>query len=148
MSKAEQTLTPEMREIITSVATAAEVAAAAEMRKPAPPTTQELADLQAKQEERRATAESIKQKQANDRYIQEHVCTHKHKGQLGGTHCVYVRDNDVPTSPGFVLCQVCLARFRPDEPVMRKLDPNALFDTAKWNTLMQDCQMNGAEILG
>src|SRR5215471_10842149 len=148
MSKEHAGISPDIEKSIASVATAAAVAVAAEMRKPAPPTPQEQADLEAKQAERRATAESIKQQKANERHIQEHVCTHKHTGQMGGTHCVYVRDNDVPTSPGFVLCQKCLARFRPDEPIMRRLDPTALFDTAKWNTLMQDCQMNGAEILG
>src|SRR5215469_16624697 len=148
MSKAEQTLTPEMREIITSVATAAAVAAAAEMRKPAPPTPQEQAALQAKQEERRATAEGIKQQKANERWFQEKGCKHKHSGPMGGTHCVYVRDNDVPTSVGFVLCQLCQGRFRPDEPVMRRLDPTAIFSNDKFNELMMDCQQNGAEILG
>jgi len=139
---------PDIEKLIASVATGAAVAVATELRKPLQPTPQEQADLEAKQEERRATAESIKQKKADDRHIQEHICTHKHKGQLGGTHCVFVRDNDVPTSPGFVLCQYCLGRFRPDEPIMRKLDPTAIFDTAKWNLLMQDCQVNRAEILG
>jgi|SRR5215467_6968680 len=124
-------------------------ATVAEMRKPAPKTEQELSEIQQAQEQRKATADGIKAQKANERHIQEHICTHEHKKSAGGgTHCVWVRDNDIPTSPGFVLCQLCLGRFRPDEPMMRRLDPTAIFDTNKFNLLMADCVQTGAEIIG
>jgi len=147
MSKAEQTISPELQTLITTSVTAAVVAMAKEMRKPPEPTPQEQDDLQTKQEERRAMADG-KQQKANERWFQEHGCQHKHSGPLGGTHCVYVQDNGIPQSPGFVLCMRCQGRFRPDEPLMRRLDPTAIFDAVKYNTLMADCQQNGAEILG
>lgn len=59
---------------------------------------------------------------------------------------VWVRDNDVPQSPGYVYCQRCEGRFRPDEPIMRKVDPNATFDTEKFNRLLQSCIATGAEM--
>ena len=122
---------------------------ATELRKPPLPTQQEQADLEQRQAERKATADSIKQQKANERWMQEQGCTHEHqKSAGGGTHCVWVRDNDIPTSPGYVLCQKCQGRFRPDEPQMRRLDPSAIFDTQKFNLLMADCVQTGAEILG
>lgn len=137
-------LSPETKEILREFA----AAIVAEQRKPEPPTTRELANLEQAEEERRANAEAVKQKKANERWDQEHGCTHEHpKNHGGGSHCVYVRDNDVPLSPGFVLCQKCQGRFRPDEPIMRKLDPSAIFDTAKFNRLLSDCMTTGAEIL-
>jgi hypothetical protein len=58
-------------------------------------------------------------------------------------------DNDIPLSPGYIYCQKCEARVRPDEPLMRRLDPNAIFDTALFNKLFQSCgATSGAEILG
>src|SRR5215467_3531423 len=148
MSKV-QTITTELQTLITTSVTAEVVAMAKEMRKPPEPTSQELADLEQRQAERKATADGIKQQKANERWMQEHGCTHEHKKSAGGgTHCVWVRDNDIPTSPGFVLCQLCLGRFRPDEPLMRRLDPTAFFDTQQFNLLMQDCVQTGAEIIG
>jgi len=89
----------------------------------------------------------MKQKAANRKFIQE-SCTHHHKANDGGaTHATFVYDNGVVGSPGYIYCQRCEARIRPDEPLMRKLDPDALFDTNKFNTLMQACNVNGAEIL-
>ena len=124
-------------------------ATVAEMRKPAPKTEQELSAIQQAQEQRKATADGIKQQKANERWMQEHGCKHEHpKSAGGGTHCVWVRDNDIPTSQGFILCQACQGRFRPDEATMRRLDPTAIFDTAKFNSLMADCVQTGAEILG
>lgn len=109
----------------------------------------EIANFEQQMAERAQTAQAVLEKKANERWFQENGCTHEHpRSAGGGTHCVYVRDNDVPASPGFILCQRCQGRFRPDEPVMRKLDPSAIFSTAKFNTLMQDCLQTGAEILG
>lgn len=122
-------------------------ATVAEMRKPEPPSPQELAEVKQKQEERRATAEALKQQKQNARWFREHGCKHEHSGPMGGTHCVFVRDNDVPLSPGYIYCQKCEGRFRPDEPIMRKLDPDAIFDTAKFNELLPACLQAGAEIM-
>lgn len=120
-----------------------------EAKKPAPMTAQQEADILQAQEQRRATAESVAEQKKNARWMQMHGCSHEHqKSAGGGTHCVYVKDNDVPQSPGFILCQKCQGRFRPDEPLMRKLDPDAIFDTNTFNRLMQDCVQTGAEILG
>lgn len=125
------------------------VMAMQEAKKPAPPTPQQEADIALAQEQRKATAASVAEQKRNARWFQEHGCTHEHlKSAGGGTHCTFVKDNDIPQSPGYVLCQKCQGRFRPDEPLMRKLDPDAIFDTATYNRLMQDCMQTGAEILG
>jgi len=124
-------------------------ATVAEMRKPEPMTAQEKADIEQKQAERLETGRGITEKKRNERFVQEHICTHEHQESAGGgSHCVWVRDNDIPTSAGFILCMRCQGRFRPDTPLMRRLDPNAIFDDAKFNTLMQDCVTTGAEMFG
>ena len=94
-------------------------------------------------------AQAVKLKNDNRRWMQEHGCTHLHKPNDGGgaTHCVWVRDNGIDGSNGYIYCQRCEARIRPDEPVMRKLDPEAIFDTTRFNLLIQSCGVNGAEIL-
>ncbi len=135
-------------EQLTQIIAATVAATVAEMRKPEPPTPQELANLRQAQEERKATADSVKEQKDRERWFQEHGCAHEHTGPLRGTHCVYVKDNDVVTSPGFVFCQKCQGRVRPDEPQMKKLDPGAIFDTALFNNLLAVCMQNGAEILG
>lgn len=130
------------------VATAVSVALA-EAKKPAPLSPQQESELAQAQAHRRETAEGVKVQKQNARNFQEHICKHEHpKSAGGGTHCVFVRDNDVPQSPGFIICQECFGRFRPDEPLMRKLDPEAIFDTGTFNQLLQDCMQTGAEILG
>ena len=146
MSK-EQTITldvSKLQEIIAGTV----AATIAEMRKPEPMMAQQKADIEQQQAERLATGQGVAEKKRNELWFQTHGCKRKHSGQMGGTHCVYVRDNDVPPSPGFVLCQKCQGRFRPDEPVMRKLDPIAIFDSQKFNELMLDCAVNGAKIVG
>lgn len=130
MSK-ELTLTPQdLSNLINAAVASAVTTALSEARKPTPPTEQELAAIEQAQQERLAMAESVKRQNENKRYIQEKVCTHAHAlREGGGTHATFVRDNDVPLSPGYIYCQKCEARIRPDEPIMRKLDPNAIFDT-------------------
>src|SRR5215469_2326387 len=144
MSKV-QTITPELQQLISTTVVPAVTAMAQEMRKPSEPTPQEQANLAQAQEERRANAESVKQKNANRRWMQEHGCTHFHKPNDagGGTHCTFVYDNGIAGSPGFIYCQKCEARIRPDEPLMRRLDPEALFSTAKFNELIQTCAVPG-----
>ena len=147
MSK-EQTISPELQTLITSTVVAAVTAMATELRKPPLPTAQEQANLEQAQAQRAENAEAVKQKNANRRWMQEHGCTHEHqKSAGGGTHCVYVHDNGITGSPGYIYCQRCEMRLRPDEPLMRKLDPDgAIFDTAKFNMLLQSCVTTGAEM--
>lgn len=124
-------------------------AAIAESRKPQPPTAQELAEIEQAQQHRKDTADNYKQQRANKRWFQEKSCTHEHKKSAGGgTHCVHVHDNDHPGDPGFIYCQNCEGRFRPDTPKWRKLDPEAIFDTAKFNFLFQQCAQSQGEIIG
>lgn len=109
----------------------------------------EIADFEQAKQDRQAVAQSKLAEERNRREIQEKICKHEHaRSAGGGTHCVYVRDNDVPQSPGYILCQKCGGRFRPDELLMRKLDPKAIFNTAVFNQLMQDCMQTGQEMLG
>lgn len=133
----------------------------------------EIADFEQSMADRAATALAVLEKKKNERWFQEHGCKHEHpKAAGGGTHCVFVKDNDVPQSPGFIICQKCQGRFRPDEPLMRGkpvidkktgkprlsdsgqviyaggLDPEAIFDTNLFNQLLQDCLQTGAEMLG
>lgn len=145
MSEAQTFTKQDMKEIVA----AAVAAAIAESNKPKPPSERELAELKQAQEQRRETAEGVKQKKANDRHFQENICTHEHtKAAGGGTHAVHVRDNDHPGSPGFILCQNCQGRFRPDTELFRKLDPDAIFDTPRFNKLFQDCAQGQGEIIG
>jgi hypothetical protein len=109
----------------------------------------EISDFEQAMADRAATAAGVIEKNANKRWMQEHGCAHAHqKSAGGGTHCVYVQDNGVAGSPGYIYCQKCEGRFRPDEPLMRRLDPQAIFDSAKFNELMSECVTTGAEIFG
>ena len=118
-----------------------------EMRKPAPPTPQQLAEIETAQADRLANANSVKEKLARKRQEQA-VCTHRHNRKDGGaSHVVHVHDNDYPGSPGYIYCQKCEVRVRPDTPFWRKLDPGAAFDDRLFMELMQDCSLTGAEIL-
>jgi hypothetical protein len=151
MSEKQQTLTlttEDLQKLISSAVNSAVTTAVTEMRKPEPPSEKELAALKQQQDERLQAAEGVKQKNENRRFIQEKVCTHAHAlREGGGTHATYVHDNDVPLSPGYIYCQKCEGRIRPDEPIMRKLDPQAIFDSNLFNRLMQDCVHPAAEIL-
>lgn len=128
---------------------AAVTAAVQEVNKPKPKTEQELAEIKQAQQMREETAKSYQQVKANKRWFAEHGCTHEHSKQAGGgTHCVHVQDNDHPGDAGFIYCQNCEGRFRPDTPKWRKLDPDAIFDTAKFNFLFQQCAQSQGEIIG
>lgn len=145
MSEAQTFTKGDVKEIVA----AAVSAAIAEATKPKPPTPQEQAELQMAQQHRKDTAEGIIRRKENDRYFQEHTCTHEHtKASGGGTHCVHVRDNDYPGSPGYILCQFCQGRFRPESDEWRKLDPEAIFSTPVFNKLFQDCAQGQGEIIG
>lgn len=134
---------------VKEMISAAVSAAIAESNKPKPKSAQELADIAQAQQHRKDTAENYKQQRANKRWFQEQGCAHEHKKSAGGgTHCVHVRDNDHMDSPGYIYCQSCEGRFRPDTPKWRKLDPEAIFDTGKFNVLFQQCAGSQGEIIG
>jgi hypothetical protein len=74
-------------------------------------------------------------------------CTHEHsKREGGGTQAVWVREEN-PSSPGFILCQECQGRIRPGvydvEGYSFQLDRGAIYDTARFNQLFQDCGVGG-----
>jgi hypothetical protein len=135
----------DLRDLVVSAVSAAVSAANA----PPPPTKAELAEIQMAQELRESTAKDILKKKANDRWFQEHGCSHEHSKQAGGgTHCVHVRDNDYLDSAGYIMCQLCQGRVRPEDPKWVKLDPEAIFNTALFNKLFQDCAQIQGEMLG
>ena len=135
----------DLRDLVVSAVHAAVTAANA----PPPPTKQELAEIQMAQELRESTAKDILKKKANDRWFQEHGCSHEHSKQAGGgTHCVHVQDNDYPGSAGYIMCQLCQGRVRPDDPKWKKLDPDAIFNTALFNKLFQECAQIQGEMIG
>ena len=134
---------------LKALVAAAVTAAVQEANKPKPPTEQQLAEIEQAQQHRKDTAADVLRKKKNERWYQESGCTHEHTKQAGGgTHCVHVRDNDHPGDPGYILCQDCQGRFRPDSEKWRKLDPEAIFDTARFNKLFQDCAQIQGEIIG
>ena len=133
MSNATLNLTAD--ELKSLVATAVS-AAVQEARKPDPPTEKEAIDLKMKQEHRQKLAESILQVEERKRHFQNQ-CAHEHaRREGGGTHCVYVREED-PRSPGYILCQKCQARIRPEGS--SGLDKNAIYNNMLFNKLLQDC---------
>lgn len=144
MSEVQTFTKADVKEIVAAAVTAA----IQETNKPKPPTTQELAELKQAQQMREETAQSVMQKKANDKWAQSQ-CTHEHSKQAGGgTHCVYVRDNDHPADAGFIICQFCQIRVRPESEKWLKLDPDATFSTALFNRLFQDCAQGQGDILG
>lgn len=136
------------QEALQGIIAAAVTAAVQEVNKPKPLDAQQIAEIEQAQTMRKETAESVLQKKANEKFVQSQ-CTHEHSKQAGGgTHCVYVRDNDHPADAGFIICQFCQIRVRPESEKWRKLDPDATFDTALFNKLFQDCAQGQGEILG
>lgn len=144
MSEAQSFTKDDMKELVAAAVTAA----IQEANKPKPLSDSQVAEIQQAQAMRRETAESVLQQKANEKFLQSQ-CTHEHSKQAGGgTHCVYVRDNDHPADAGFIICQFCRMRVRPDSEKWRILDPDAWFDTAMFNKLFQDCAQGSGEILG
>jgi hypothetical protein len=136
-------------EAIQGIIAAAVTAAVQAANKPKPKTEQELAEIAMAQEQRKEMAESLKRAKTNARYFAKHICSHEHnRRDGGGTYCVYVKDNDHLGDPGYIYCQGCCGRFRPDDLKWRKLDPDAIFDTAKFNLLYQHCAQAQGDILG
>lgn len=132
----------DLKGIIASAVSAAII----ESRKPEPPTKQALAALEMAQEHRAATSASVLHKMENERAIQK-ICSHTHSAREGGgTHCVWVKEED-PRSPGYILCQLNQCKIRPDSFDVKGLpcqrDRNSIYDTALFNKLFQDCGPTG-----
>lgn len=130
--------TDDLKEMIAAAVSAAVI----ESRKPEPPTEQQIAQVAMAQEHREQTAASLLAQRQNERNMQL-MCVHEHSKQSGGgTHCVWVREED-PRSPGFILCQKCQGRVRPGSidpkglPCQR--DRGAIYDTDLFNKLFQEC---------
>lgn len=137
------------KEDLRALVEGAVTAAVRTIHEPKPPSKAELAEIEMAQQLREDTAKGVLQKKANDRWFQEHGCSHEHSKQAGGgTHCVHVRDNDHLDSSGYIMCQLCQGRVRPDDPKWKKLDPDAIFNTALFNKLFQDCAQIQGEMLG
>jgi hypothetical protein len=135
-------LTPDM---LQSLITAAVTAAVAEAQKPAPLTAQEASQQSQEQQQRLEMSDSVKLAKENQRQMQL-GCTHEHnKSAGGGTHCVHVREE---SGHGYILCQYCQGRFRPEIPEAQRLDHGAHYNTSLFNTLFQSCVVTGGEILG
>jgi hypothetical protein len=116
-----------------------------EMKKPAAPTDKELAIEAQKQTERRNNADNVIKQMEAKRQMQER-CTHEHSKKTGGhSHCVLVKEQDpnVRDLTGYILCQYCNARIRPDYEHLKKLDQTAIFDTNLFNRLFQDVNESG-----
>ena len=113
-------------------------AAIREARNPTP-TESEIAAVEQAQQYRKEQSQQVRAALAQKKSFQQ-VCSHEHsRREGGGTHCVWVHDNDIPGSSGYIYCQRCEGRIRPESEQMRKLDPQATFSTALFNKLFQDC---------
>lgn len=134
------------REALKEAVAAAVAAAVAESKKPAPLTPQQESELAMKQQHR---AEEAGQQLAiiKNKFAKQEICSHERpaRDQLLGpkTYCVWVRESDPVGSLGYILCQDCLGRFRP-ETADKKLDPGAHYSTALFNKLFQECSYTAA----
>lgn len=142
MSETQQSgivLTPQdLKDIVSgAVATAIQ-----ESKKEAPPTARQQADIEAAQEERLTNAQGVREQQERKKVVQK-LCNHRHtQKEGGGDHLVWVRDENMQ-SPGYIYCQACEVRVRPSGYGYEKLDPTAIFDTAKFNELWQEVADTG-----
>lgn len=132
----------QIAELNATVIAQAIAAAIAESRKPLPPTQKELQAIEMAQQARAAGAAGVIAEMANERATQR-ACTHEHSKKAGGgTHCVWIREED-PRSPGYVYCQLCEATVRPGvydkDGIPAQRDRRALYDTELFNRLFQEC---------
>jgi hypothetical protein len=134
------------KEDLNAIISSAVSAAVSESKKPKPLTEQELADKEMEQQHRADSAQSVIAALKNQKDMQL-ICSHEHtKREGGGTHCLWIREEN-PNSPGYILCQKCQGRIRPNVPAGTKiLDARAIYNTALFNKLFQDC--NEGELLG
>lgn len=135
-------LSPEIQAVLSQLVASSVAAAIAEMKKPAPPTEAQLALIAQAQANREANAAGVIAQIKNKRAVQM-ICSHEHKKKEGGgTHCVWIRDED-PRSNGYIYCQKCQAQVRPGEYDAKGLphqrDRRAIYDTDLFNKLFQEC---------
>lgn len=112
---------------------------AAEMRKP---TEVEQAKIDEDASAKKAAMEERKENSANvkaqmvQKRNEQLTCSHQHAD--GHTHLAHVQENGkFASSAGYLLCQWCNAKVRPESAEGKKLDPQAIFDTALFNRLYQ-----------
>jgi len=131
---------------LADIVSAAVKAAVAESKKEAPLTAKQEADIQQAQEYRKALGEDVI-RGIEEQKAKQRMCSHEHSKKAGGgTHCVHVKESD-PRSPGYILCQLCRVRVRPELEWMMALDPTAEYNNELFNRLFQDCADTG-NILG
>lgn len=131
-------------EDLKGIVAAAVATAITEARKPDPPTAEQVAAVQMAQEHRADMAADVTRTRENKIAIQR-ICSHEHSNREGGgTHCVWVKEED-PASPGYIYCQKCEAKVRPQGGYegTKKADRTALYDTLLFNKLFQDCGTSG-----
>lgn len=112
---------------------------AVEMRKPTDVEQSKIdADEAAKkfaQAERIDNSAAVKQ-QMQERRRDQLNCSHQHAD--GHTHLAHTIENGkLANGPGYLLCQWCNGKIRPENEEVRKLDPQAIYDTALFNRLYQ-----------
>jgi hypothetical protein len=128
--------------VISQAVSEAVAAAIIESRKPLPPTDAELKAIEVAQQARVANAAGVIAAMENKRAVQT-ICSHEHKRKEGGgTHAVWVRDED-PRSPGYIYCQKCEAQIRPGQfnpdGLPCEMSRRAIYDTQLFNRLFQEC---------
>ena len=111
-----------------------------EMRKPNALEQKKLdeneAAKKASQEERLVNSAAVKE-QMRLRKQEQMTCSHQHPD--GHTHLARIIENGkLAGGPGLLLCQWCNAKIRPDlGPEMKKIAPQAIYDTSLFNRLLQ-----------
>lgn len=105
-----------------------------EAKKPAPPTTAELAAIAQKNDERASNAAGAKVL-LEQRKAEQQICSHTHP--TGETHCTEVLDGTGNQLNNYIICQKCQVKIRPTLPANLRHDKNAIYDTAKYNLLAQ-----------
>jgi hypothetical protein len=144
MSEHKIEMSPEaLRDMISSAVATAVSSVVTELRKPMPPSAEELASQQRKQDHRLKMAKESEAATKNKRSSQM-ACPHQHRN--GDTYAVYVTENgpSCANSPGYILCQYCQGRFRPGEFTADKSadvwmrDAGAIYDTNLFLKLRSD----------
>jgi hypothetical protein len=124
------TMTPEDLKNLVSAAVASAVETA---RKPLPPTEEEVKRANQKKANRAAQGKLVL-REIETRRNEQQICTHKHGARdMYKSHCVFVRDGN------YVLCQKCLGKIRPTVPEKERFDKQAIYDTALFNQVFQEC---------
>lgn len=96
----------------------------------------EQKEIQDKNEERKANAGAMLQKDREKKFTQA-TCSHKHRD--GNTHCVFVMEK--APSPGYILCQKNQCIIRPGTRP-EGYGGSAIYDTDMFNRLFQELPTN------